>query len=292
MSSQPWLKYFPGDEFTDDRLRVLRPECRALVIDFRAIMWKRNGLEDNDQHLETLAKELCGFSRYRFRKYWPTLKKIFTVIDGKLFFDRDEEQRGEMQEEFAKRQKISSIANSARWQSKRQAATASAESVVENSSMMDFDRDPCRSRAEGEAYTEGDSAAAAVECTVVGAAAAGSSSDQIDENTRLPSVDCVQESRTIDYFRVLALRCAGLGIPAPGPSLAFKIFKRFPDFDPSTLPLFPTQKSPGLWLLKSVSEIGFEIARQTKTLERKPTAKEQRTQENIHGAVSETFGGT
>src|ERR1043166_2718129 len=312
MRSQPWLKCFPGDEFSDDRLRVLRPECRALVADFRWFMWKNNGLEDNDQHLETLAKESCGFSRYRFRKWWPTVKKIFTVIDGRLFFDRDEEQRGEIQEEFVKRQKISSIANSARWQSKRQAAAGSAQPAAEDSSMMDFERDPSRAEPEpeGEAYTEGDPATAAIQSTVVGvAAAAGSSPDSNFSNSEPitaefvdsrplnspspPSLELGAVSAAETDFQALVIRAGELGLPVPTREFAAKLRKNFfgHHFNFRELPLFPEQRSVGLWLSKSFDEVATERERQKCPQPERKGAKAEATARARDTGIDRAFNG-
>lgn len=70
-------------------LRALPCEHRGLIQDLRDYSLCNGGIPDDPDFLIDLAASF-RFSRYKFRKYWATLRKFFIEIDGFLFYEGDQ----------------------------------------------------------------------------------------------------------------------------------------------------------------------------------------------------------
>jgi len=97
---QPWCPRYASEEISG--LCELTCEQFGLVQRFRDLAWGNLGLPTEDARLEQIAINSCGLSRYKFRKYWPLLKKFFIEVDGALVFERDEEHRATAREKIDK----------------------------------------------------------------------------------------------------------------------------------------------------------------------------------------------
>lgn len=103
---QPWCPRYAAEEISG--LCELTCEQFGLVQRFRDLAWGNLGLPLEETRLEQIAVNSCGLSRYKFRKFWPLLKKFFIEVDGALMFERDEEHR------IAAREKIDKARESGR----------------------------------------------------------------------------------------------------------------------------------------------------------------------------------
>ena len=97
---QPWRPHFAVYELAG-RLRELPCDLRGLIHDFRDYAWVHFGLPSEQEELESIAMSF-RFSRYKFRKYWSTLRKFFTESDGRLFYPDDEHHRSETRQKYDK----------------------------------------------------------------------------------------------------------------------------------------------------------------------------------------------
>jgi hypothetical protein len=257
-------------------------------------MWVNNGLENDEVKLMALAKESCGFTRYKFLKYWAELSKIFILRDGKLFFERDEEKRFRLMETSDKRQKASRIANDARWRSGGGPVDEQGEETVsESDNVIQAEFVMASSESEGipppqpdtETHTDrGNPPPPTTEETAARAQAAGgggggSPPSHVFESAKPTAVDV---TITDAEFRMIQLRSVHLGMPVPSRALALEIRKKFKNLPCEELirmlPRFPGQEGPGLWASKSRSELELETSRQISPESEpkpKPTQKQQ-----------------
>jgi len=111
---QPWRPRYALEEM-GGWLRSLTCEQRGLVNDFRDYAWCNFGLPNDDHELERLAQTF-GLSRYKFRKFWPELKKFFIKVADRLVFESDEEQRAAAQEKLDKAREFGKLGQEVRKQ--------------------------------------------------------------------------------------------------------------------------------------------------------------------------------
>jgi len=81
----------PIHELSNGEFSLLSCEEYGLFERLRRLAWVNAGLSSNTESLQGLAAS-CMCSPHRFRKIWPTIRKLFTEIDGKLHYLADVEE--------------------------------------------------------------------------------------------------------------------------------------------------------------------------------------------------------
>src|ERR1043166_5301657 len=243
MNSQRWYKRYPSDELAMT-IGLTCEECGFLQ-HLRDYSLDNNGIPDDEVEFRRIASAWL-VSRYKLKKLWKKIEKFFTLRDGFFFFEDDEHQRAVVIDISSKRRSAGHLGASARW-----SESAHSAAVVAGASMA------IAITPAPEPYTE--EPAAAIPTRVEGAAAAASS--------------CANKTNAVADLETLVIRSHELGMAAPTSAFAAKMRAKFFNVDFRTLPLFPGQKSVGLWLQKSEQEIRAEIERQHPPPDKKPPAK-------------------
>ncbi len=271
----PWYKRFPEREMAGEQ-HLLTNEEFGFFTRLRDYAWQNGGFPNDEIFLKRFAKTV-QVSAYKLKKLWPIVENFFKEIDGKMYYEEDEEVRFREAGKSAKC-KISGILGAKeRWKQRNQEAVQMPLSSdgdryrgphpqkMANDGYPDPDRDP-------EILITEEPAAAIVEAAATA------------EPTGITTVLTETEQQAI------GVRSMELHMQAPDRALALKLKNHYGLPVCDLIPLlvrFPDQNSPGLWLHKSIQDLGVERARQQITPDRKSPKQElqersdQRVLENL-----------
>lgn len=271
----PWYRRYPEREMAGEQ-RVLTNEEFGFMTRLRDYAWENEGFPNDEIFLKRFAKTV-QLSAYKLKKLWPVIDNFFKEIDGKMYYEEDESHRFREAGKSAKCKIAGILGAKERWKERNRKAvqmplTCDGErysgphhSEMANHGYPDLDR-------EEEISTTGEPAAA----TVQGVATAAP--------TQLTTTLTEAEHQAI------GVRSMELHMQAPDRALALKLKSHFGLPVCDLIPLlvaFPGQTSPGLWLHKSMQDLGLERSRQYMTPERK--SPKQEAQERSDARVLETL---
>jgi hypothetical protein len=244
MSRNLWYQCYPRDELAD--AAGLNGVEFGFLIYLRRYSLCNEGIPDDGCTLRRLANAL-QISRYKFKQIWPRIVKYFTLVNG-VYYHEEDQRRWSKVVDISDKCKVSGrLGAEARWSKHRD----SAESGVETAMAIAIGPPDTRYIQRAAALSTGVEAAAAAACT-----------DSTNNTSNLADIEA------------LTIRSHELGMAAPTSVFAAKMRAKFLNVDFRTLPLFPGQRSVGLWLQKSEQDIRSEIERQHPPPDRKPPAKE------------------
>jgi hypothetical protein len=248
---QPWIKRFPDRELADTC--ELNCEEYGFLQRLRDFSMVRGGIPDSGDLFFRLAKTF-QLSKYKLKKLWPVLENFFTLRDGVYYYDRDEERRLQVIDSRHKRQVAGRLGAEARWSrevaefpkpgSNPDGNATAGESAAPSPPDGMLELDPRDQIQEREA-----AAAARPEVKTMEPEAAGAA-PEAEKNFQPEKIQRLTE------------RCSQLGLQLPDRKLSVRLLEKFPSIEPEKWPRFPEQRSPGLWVEKSIEDMTYEIARQ------------------------------
>lgn len=271
MNQQPWYQRFPKDEFGGEQ-SLLTCEEYGFFTRLRDFCWENDGLLFDEKILQRFAKAQ-KLSPYKFKKVWQVVENFFQIIDGKLRYVDDERRRLSLVERQTKC-KISGLKGAeSRWKKQlplempREDFTDGdrhSEKVavaIENYGNPDPYPDPYT-------HNEAPPPASSTEGLPRLVPEAGGGGPPYDEG---PETDQALPDVSTHFFQRMVVYCASNNIPTPDRRFCAELVARFPNRqDPQLYPVFYGQKSPGLWLKKTNSELDNELISQANQPERKP----------------------
>lgn len=267
----PWYRRYPEREMAGEQ-RVLTNEEFGFLTRLRDYAWENEGFPNDEIFLKRFAKTV-QLSVYKLKKLWPVLENFFKEVDGKMYYEEDESHRFREAGKSAKCKIAGILGARERWKEKNRKAvqmplnpdgerySGPYPSEMANHGYPDLDRD--------RSITE-EVAAAPVQAT----AAASQIAHTLNETEH----------------QAIGVRSMELHMQAPDRTLALKLKSHFGLPVRDLIPLlvqFPGQTSPGLWLHKSIEDLGLERSRQYLTPERKSAKQEE--QDRVDARILENL---
>lgn len=267
----PWYRRYPEREMAGEQ-RVLTNEEFGFLTRLRDYAWENEGFPNDEIFLKRFAKTV-QLSVYKLKKLWPVLENFFKEVDGKMYYEEDESHRFREAGKSSKCKIAGILGARERWKEKNRKAVQMPlnpdgerhrgpyPSEMANHGYPDLDRD--------RSITE-EVAAAPVQAT----AAASQIAHTLNETEH----------------QAIGVRSMELHMQAPDRTLALKLKSHFGLPVCDLVPLlvqFPGQTSPGLWLHKSIEDLGLERSRQYLTPERKSAKQEE--QDRVDARILENL---
>jgi len=295
------IDFIPDEEFVT--VLNLSNDERGLFVSLRLFALTHGGLPENLEELWLQGKNCFGISRYKFFKLAPRVIEFkFENFSGRFYFSRDKERIEVSRDKISKSRSFGKLGAESRWKKRLAPVTEEPGEPIAPPSAVEIaplceSAMPVRASAavvvgslsllqEGVTTTtpsplppflNGNSPPIATE-----AAASGHPQALTDAEYRQIQEHC----RTV-------VGGGDRGVPIPDRKLCEKLRAKFSGIPIAEvvlfLPRFAGQKTPGLWLAKSVDELKAEAERQRKDTQepyRKPVQKnktEQMYERILHG---------
>jgi len=258
---RPYYPRYAKDELASE-LRILPPEARCLANDLRDWSWAHGGVEDSEDVLFAIAKTF-GFSKYRFRKFFPLVKNFFTPRDGFLFWSEDEGYRAKVIDISTKRRIAGKLGGITK--SKKAQLEASGQEVLPLANATCL---PDKPPPSSPAFATTTPPPPETEPVVSNRETAGGG----EEVEKIISNGNGMDQGAEDQ-RVLSEHCHQLGLPAPSRTLTVVLRAKFPELAIDQviqrLPRFDGQTGPGLWRGMSREQLEREVERQKNSVPKK-----------------------
>jgi hypothetical protein len=284
-SRRPYFPFYAREELTS-KLRLLPDGGRLLAIDLRSWSWAHEGIENSEEVLLALARSL-GFSRYKFKKFWPIVKMFFTERDGFLFWSDDERYREKVVNIQSKRKMAGHLGGLAKNKKDEQEPSEQQELPLANATLL-LDRLPDKPTTKPSSYSTSTPPPPEEGRPVVEAedpAGGGGEVEKIISNGN--------GMKTLEAeHRAISEHCHRIGIPAPSPVLSSQLRAKFPGIPISevlqNLPRFDGQTSPGLWRDLGPESLKAEAQRQKNPVQPK---KKMTSADVLRAEIAQRAGG-
>ncbi len=264
---QPYIQRYPDQELAD----CIELDCMeyGFLQRLRDFSMRRGGIPDSEETILRLAKSF-HLSKYKLQKIWPTIENFLTLRDGHWYYMPDEDKRLQELSSSDKRRVAGTLGARVRWSGKvaqmpnpgepgdGSAISAESASPSQTDGKLELD-------SRSQIQSKGAAAAQDIGTTE----AAGAAPPLIAQG----------------FIEALAIRCAELELQVPDKKLCIRLLQRFPTLPPGEYPKFHEQRSPGLWLEKSIDDMVLESRRQAFTPKKPTRAEAQEEKDQIARAA-------